>query len=129
MISQAKVTRIVIKATDKDGKPYLTKGSNKPYSKVGIQTDKTGDEWYSTLSFKADDKEALLKAGDEKIFVFETNEGGYKNFRLASKLDLLEARVEKLEYLAKNAGKTSAGTPVPFSDGAPDISADDIPFE
>ena len=47
MIQKVKITRVVIQDKKKDGTPYKTT-SGKPFWRVGIQTEQTGDVYYST---------------------------------------------------------------------------------
>src|SRR5690348_9899041 len=139
-IETARITKIYKSDKNKEGKPFLTK-DNKPFFKVAIQTDKFGDEWFSSLSFSKDDGVMLLKEGDEKLFMF-WEQNGYKNFKIPSKSDVLETRVESLESKMKQVvdeikkmksnGLTSAGTKVlDFKEGdipSDDIDPNDIPF-
>lgn len=133
MITTAIVTKVFKSDKDKAGVAYKTK-AGKPYSKIGIKTDKTADVWYSTLLFNDDAAEAKIKEGDECQFVFEDN-GTYKNFHIASKYDIQDARITALEQQVKqlvhtSKGITSAGTPVPFPEDnkVEDVNPLDIPF-
>lgn len=137
MIQKVKISRVVIKDKDKDGNPLVTK-SGKAYKRVGIQTDKTGDNWWSTNVFREEwSKEIKLKAGDEALVKFDES-SGFKNFSIASKSDVLQEefdalkdRVARIENHLSANGVTSAGTKVPdFKevDQKNTITADEIDF-
>lgn len=86
--------RITVSDKSKDGKPFITK-DGRPYSRIGIQTDVHGAMW---LSGFAGEQTKYWKEGDTVHIEVEEN-GQYLNFKPLSKLDLLEARVEKLEQM------------------------------
>ena len=121
MTHKVKITKVYISDKDKDKKPLLTR-DGKPYFKIGIKTDKFGEDWYSCLSFRDDDKVRNLQEGDEVIIAIEIN-GQYKNFKLPTRLDLLEERVDELEV------KVGHIVPYPVAKiGKPEITAEDLPF-
>jgi hypothetical protein len=136
MITHAIVTKVYKSDKDKSGKAYLTKGG-KPYWKVGIKTDKTGEDWYSCLCFATDDAEYKLEEGKETPLVLE--KGQYNNFRIPTKFDLMDARVTRVEQWIrkeeanKTVGLTSVGTKVPdfneVNNKVEDINPNDIPWE
>lgn len=138
MITHAIVTKVFKSDKDKSGAPYKTKGG-KPYWKVAIKTDKTGDDWYSALVFDTKAPEYCLEEGKESQFVFE--KGQYNNFRVPTKDDLFDARLSRVEQWIraqeanKTAGLTSAGTKVPDFvevnkpvNKVDDINPDEIPW-
>lgn len=94
------ITKIVKQDKDKSGEPYKSKKTGKPFWRIAIKTDKTGDEWYSTVSNLPDSKEMQLTEGmDVTIDISESN--GFKNFRLPTALDFLEHRVTNIEKFLK----------------------------
>lgn len=119
MTQVVKVKKVFKSDKSKDGKEFKDK-NGKPFWKVAIQTDRHGNDWYSCLAFKADDRVMNLSEGDEITIITEEN-NGFKNFKIPSKLDLLEARVELLEKMFKP-------TDVPTSLKDLTITTDDIPF-
>jgi hypothetical protein len=133
------ITKVYKSNKGKDDKAFISK-NGKPYWKVAIKTDRTGEDWYSTIAFKEDEPVMKLAEGDEKTLILDTN-GEYKNFRIPTKLDYMEARIVKIEQWIKAkvdsdakrnggiTGITSAGTPVPFHEPVKEISTDDIPFD
>lgn len=94
MIEKLKVTKVYISTENKDKKPFLTTGG-KPYSKIGIQTVKYGVKWLSGFVWDSRDKIAQIKEGDEILAVVEEN-GQWTNFKLATKTDVLEGKVNEL---------------------------------
>lgn len=148
MITHAIVTKVYKSDKDKSGKAYLTKGG-KPYWKVGIKTDKTGEDWYSCLCFATDDAEYKLAEGTETPLVLE--KGQYNNFRIPTKFDLMDARVTAVEQAVKlipaiqeaiQSLRQVTGTPVggpnfgtipatvaPIPNKVDTINVDDIPWD
>lgn len=132
------ITKVFISDSGKDGKKFIAK-NGKPYWKVGIKTDRTGDQWYSTIVFREDDPAKLLKEGDERVLILEKN-GEYFNFRVPTKIDILDSKltelyqkVRNLEQLATAAGwsmnKPDARLPKveeAEDDGLDNINPDDI---
>jgi hypothetical protein len=102
MIQKVKITRVVIQDKKKDGTPYKT-AAGKQFWRVGIQTEQTGEVYYSTNAFAEDDKAMKLQVGQE-VTVNLTEENGYNNFSLPTKTDLLEERVSALEAKVFGAG-------------------------
>jgi hypothetical protein len=95
-MQKVKLTRVFTTDTKKDTGEKFRDKNGKPFWRVGIQTDKTGDDWYSTITYDAKSREMQLSEGQEVELVFE-EKNGFKNFKLPSKLDLLEIRVTELE--------------------------------
>lgn len=96
------IAKVYINDKSKDGKPLIDR-NGKPYKKVAIQTDIHGQKWLSCLSYREDDDVRQLVVDQSAEIVVEQN-GEYLNFKLPSRLDLLEAalgdvqkRVSKLE--------------------------------
>lgn len=125
------VTKTYKSNKDKDGNLFKDR-NGKNYWKVAVKFDKYGDDWYSTLVFREDDPLMKLEEGTEKLFVIDTS-NGYKNFKMPSRLDVLEARLEKLEQRVGSMNKQTPtdetvypeGYPSPSSEG---IKPEDIPF-
>lgn len=125
------LTRVYISDKSKDNKPFVDK-NGKPFSRVAIQTSQTGDEWYSCLSYKDTDPERKLMQGtDVDIELFESN--GFKNFKLPSRLDLLERRMDSIESRMNlvemtDANKRSDNIKLPTEEKAEETTIDDVPF-
>lgn len=119
------ITRFFKSDKNKEGKPILAKG--KQAWRVAIQTDRHGDKWFSTLAFAETDAVCNLKEGDEAtIVVWEQN--GYANFKLPTKIDFLEARIEAIEkHLRGQAKIENEKTTSPGHNGEV-IRPEDIPF-
>ena len=78
------ITAVSVKDTKKDGSPLVTKKGD-AFHNVGIQTEEHGEQWFSCLSFRADDKVQQLENGQQVEIEVETN-GDFKNFRLLGKI-------------------------------------------
>ncbi|MBP8708286.1 MAG: hypothetical protein KBH94_06170 [Caldisericia bacterium] len=96
------ITSYFINSNDKDGKPLKTK-DGKFYKKVVIKVNQDendpkeyDDQYLSHLAFGNDDPTLFWKVGDEVEILVEKN-GDFFNFRVPSRLDRLEERVEALE--------------------------------
>lgn len=129
-LENVRILKVFKSDKTKDGTLFKDK-NGKPFYKIAIKTDKFGEDWYSCLAFGKDDPVMNLKEGDEKTLnVWQ--DGQWKNFKLPSKLDILEDRVTAIER--KLNSLTSAGTKVPdFSevDEVPPVNAfndEEIPF-
>jgi hypothetical protein len=137
MITHAIVTKVFKSDKDKSGKPFVSK-NGKPYWKIGIKTDKTGEDWYSALVFDTKAAEYNLEEGKESQFVFD--KGQYNNFRIPTRDDLFDARLSRIEQwirdyeVKRKEGITSAGTKVPDFKGVDqkpkedEIDIDAIPW-
>ncbi len=136
-MQQVTFTKVSIQLKDKDGNPYKDK-NGKLFTRVGVQTDKTGTDWLSCLSYNADDKVRSLKEGDEETIIITQN-GQYKNFKLPNQIDLVHSRIEKLESKIKEivqeiknmqmGNLNSDGSKIPsFDMPSNEINVDDIPF-
>jgi hypothetical protein len=90
-----KITFVRIDDKNKDGIELRTKKNEKMW-KVAIKTEQTGEDYYSALCFLQDAPEMKIQVGDELPLIM-TIENGFKNFKLPSRLDSLEARVNALE--------------------------------
>lgn len=90
-----KITKVFKSDKNKDGVAYVTK-KGKPYTRVSIQTEQTGNDYYSTTAWDADHPAMQLTEGQEIELIF-TEKDGFKNFDIPKPIDLLEARVKKLE--------------------------------
>jgi hypothetical protein len=131
MITHAIVTKVFKSDKKKDGSPYVTK-KGKPFFKIGIKTDKTGEDWYSCLAFETTSKEYNLKEGDECQFLFELKDGN-KNFKIPTIADLMQQElVEIRNRLSRLEQVTGTPNGMPNFDPKPkveDITVDDIPFD
>jgi hypothetical protein len=114
------ITRVYKSDKKKDGTDLSIKG--KKAWKVGIKTEQYGDKWFSALAFEEDSPLMDLKEGDE-VSVVIWEKGGFMNFKLPTKLDLLEARIEAIEKYIKNTVEKDTKGYV-----YPDAPSDDVPF-
>lgn len=118
-----KITRVFISDKKKDGTPLIDK-NGKAYRKIAIKCDKYGDKWLSSFINRQDDDMNSWKEGDVVNVEVEEN-GDFLNFRVPTKLDLLESRILKLEKeMLELKGD------VYESEGEKEaiIEADDLPF-
>ena len=113
-----KVTITSVQVYDKkqDGTPYTTK-DGKPFKRVVIKTDLHGEKQLSCTAWNADDAVLKLQAGDERTIVIEQN-GDFTNFKLPTKTDLLEDRIDDLaRRVAKLERPTEPDYPTPEEEG------------
>lgn len=114
------IKRVIIKDHDKNGSPYRDK-NGKPFKRVGIQTDKHGDQWLLNIAYNDYDPKLKLQEGQQTEIEVEQN-GDFTNFKIPTRLDLLERRVEALEKPKENTADTVN------TDGFDDIPTEEIPF-
>jgi len=120
-----KVTKFYQSDKNKDGILFKDK-NGKPFWKVAIKTEATGDKYYSCLAFRADDAVMKMAEGSAyTLLVWEEN--GYANFKIPGKIDLLEDRVKALEdsVFSRKAGAVPTGD-IEYPEE--DIDPEDIPF-
>lgn len=94
----------------------------KPWKKVGIKTSIHGDKWLGCFINQFNEKSlTALKAGDVvTIEVTPSEDGKFLNFKLATRMDRIEADVKRL---LKHCGlDDSQESP------SEDIDPDNIPF-
>lgn len=114
------ITRTEIKTSAPD--------AQKPWKKLGIQTNVHGDKWlgsfYPGEKFPNKTLTAALdaiKPGDTlDIVVTTSDDGKYLNFKIPTKIDLIDARLSVVEKKLGITGEQEAP--------ADDINPDDIPF-
>ncbi len=116
------LTRVYLTDKNKEGKPFVNK-FGKPYKKIAIKTELTGEEWLSSFIHAEKDERLSWKEG-QQVIIKITQNGQYKNFEVADKIDLLEARVEALEkmFLSKPATNGSG------AQKEDSIDSDSLPF-
>lgn len=112
------VTKVFISDKNKDGVEFKSKKGEK-FWKVAVKFDKYKEEWFSCLAFTEEDLAMKLKEGDERLFIVERGE--YNNFRMPSRLDVLESRIEALERALRTDTKQVEEEPEA-------LTADEIPF-
>lgn len=97
--------------------------AGKSTKKITIKTNVHGEAWLGCLP-GMDKRYDDLKEGD-MLDIIVIQSGNYVNFKLPSKTDLLEVRVEKIEqHLFGGRPITTAET---TSNGEPYPPADDVP--
>ncbi len=120
-IKKLVIKKLYLSDKTKDGKAFVTRGG-KPYKKIAIYVDDYPKP-LSAFLFNADDEMLSWKVGDTVEVLVEQN-GEYYNFKVPTRLDRLEIRVNALEAFMLNE-KSPELPPLP-SDG--DIKAEDLPF-
>lgn len=124
-----KITKVYKSDKDKNQNPFKTK-TQKPFWKVAIQTEATGDEWFSCIAFRDDSREMQIKEGSAyTLLVWEDN--GFKNFKIPSSSDLLEQRIidlEKAVFGSKNQLVNNTASTDSIEYPEEDINPEDIPF-
>lgn len=133
------ITKVYKSDQTKDGKPLEFKGrdgKSRRATKLAIKTNKHGESWLSALVFNQDDQILNMREGDEVSIVIEER-NGFLNFKLPTKIDIIEARVERLEAQFRNMVEMKDKgyiypentKPEPFPNEPKDeIVPDDIPF-
>lgn len=92
------LSRVSIK-DNRDGVLLKTK-KGEQYWNIGIQTQETGDVWYSSAIFQKESPAMSFQTGQTvTLHLYEEEYSGkmYKKFKVPSQLDDLEARVSALE--------------------------------
>lgn len=144
-IEHVVITNISVQDKNKEGTPYVDKrGRN--FFRIGIQVDKYPDTWWSDIAYdKEKDKSLNLEKGKEyTLNLTESPDGQYKNFKVASRVDVLEQDVALLKegmrviksLLKKEAETKQKGyeypenksEEVPFEDKGNDINPEEIYF-
>ena len=129
MIETIKLTKIYINDSKKDGTKFIDKNGN-PYKKMTIQTDRHAG-YLSDFIFRQDDPKLKWQVGDMvEIIVYQN--GDFKNFKLPTQIDRLEARIEVLENIindGKLAHDPKAKPNILGSDEEEiEIKVEDLPF-
>lgn len=115
----AVIDKIAITSKSKEGEPLVDK-NGKAYSRVGIKIAEFPEKWLSCLCYApkasySPRKELDMVAGESYWLRVEEN-GDFLNFKLASSIDVLEMKVDKLEkqteYLYKEIKGKPASKPV-----------------
>src|SRR3990167_5043981 len=123
-IEKCKLTKVYVNDTKKSGEKLLTK-DGRPYRKIAIQTDKHAG-YLSDFIFRDDDEKLGWAVGMEvEIIAYENGE--YKNFKVPTRLDRLEIRVNELEELIKTPDGRTIKEPREYLEDE-DIKVEDIPF-
>ena len=94
MIQKIKITQVTHYSKDKNNQAYKTK-TGKPFVKININAEGF-DKSLSALAFSKEDEIYSWKDGDEVLALVEVN-GNYLNVRKATRLDVLEDKVNQLE--------------------------------
>ncbi len=97
MITKTKLTKVYISDKKKDGTKLIDK-NGKQYHKIAIKIadEQYRDEYLSGFLYDDDDPRFQWKEGDEVTIVIERN-GEYVNFKVPSRLDMIEERVSAIE--------------------------------
>ncbi len=126
---KVKLTKVTRNLANKEGEPYISKKTGKPFTICRIWTVEHGDKSLGGFNGYATDK---WKEGDEVEIIVEES-GQYLNFKTPSdkvtrkEFDALALRVELLEkranaHLGSPLVNSTHTEPIPEEDG------DDLPF-
>lgn len=126
------ITRVNIAWANKEGQPYLDK-NQKPYARVGIQTQEHGKTWLSGFAYQGE-KPLNWKSGDEADVEVE-QKGDFTNFRLPkassggwspkmvedlfTMLRRIEDKIDNLELVTPEAGEAPTHSDEPDSENNP----------
>ncbi len=102
-IEKLEITKVIISDKYKDGRAIMSFG--KPAKKVAIKT-KQYDKWLSSYPTSKPDDDLLALVENIGIEAIVWEHDGFLNFKLPTRLDKLEARIEVLE---KSQGITKSG--------------------
>lgn len=80
-IIEGKITELKKYTTDREGKPLISQKTKKPYTRLTIKTDVTGDDWIS--GFDGAETKNWAVGSDVEIDV--TKNGQYSNFAVPKK--------------------------------------------
>jgi len=94
------IEQISVKDKDKNDKPYVGK-NGKPFWKIGI---KVKDHWANGLSFDLEKDKAYLEQEGPVTLLFENDPQYGLQFKIPRKMDVLEARVARLEKFHEGEG-------------------------
>lgn len=111
---------------NKDGEPFKAKDGKK-FWKVAVKFSEYGEEWFSCLAFREDDKVMQLEEG-EMVNVILTENNGFKNFKLPTRIDMLELRLERLERALKDSSVELPDQTAKEREEMNSIDPDSIPF-
>lgn len=111
-------------------------GAKGPWTKIGIQTREHGDKWFGCFENKYNSQKLRAIQEGSVIEIIVEQSGDFFNFRLPSKMDVLEQRVEKIErhlwpepstpnMPTAQAASTPPPYPYPEDEG---LDPEDIPF-
>ena|SRR3990167_3202080 len=128
MLTKTKLTRVYITDKDKQGNPLM--GKFGPYKKIAIKTEAHSDKWLSGFISKSTDVTNSWREGDI-VNITITENGQWLNFRPATKIDVLEDKVKKLEDAVTMLlqGKNEKVAPAEeVNSELSEIDADSLPF-
>lgn len=100
MIEKVILTKVFISEKSKEGVPFVSKKTGKPFKKIGIMTTKHGEAWLSAFINSSDDLKNNWKVGDEVQVVVEKN-GDWLNFTSPTNFDILKEKHYQLEDRVK----------------------------
>jgi len=122
-IDKVKLTKVYINDKDKSGKPLIYDG--RPYRKIAIQTNKQAG-YLSHMIWNQDDP-TLQWAVEMEVEIIIYQSRGFWNFRLPTRLDRLEIRLNELEELIRTPDGRYIKEPNEFPE-EDQINANEIPF-
>lgn len=96
-LKKVTIKRVFVSTANKEGIAYVYKnGKNagKPFTRVSIQTEETGDEYYATNALPGT-KPTTIKEG-ENVLLSLTEDNGFKNWNYPTK-DQMAEYIKELE--------------------------------
>lgn len=116
-IIHTQIKNLIIKTKDKEGNPLINR-NGEPYKSVLIKIDEYPDTWLSCYignKLKWPAKELDMIEGNSYWLSIEIKDDGYVNFKLASRSDILELRLDKLEKKVLELSKPPVAPVKPIS--------------
>ncbi len=97
MIKKVTITKVYKSTTNKNNEPYMIKSgehAGKPFTRIGIKTDKTGEDVYYNNA-KETDKAYNIEEGQSLLIDFieepkDDGSGTWKNFKFPTKKEIEE---------------------------------------
>ncbi len=118
------IEKCFIRAENKQGVPFRTKQTNKPFKMISLLTTEFKPKYISAMIWDGNSPLNLVQEG-QTLEVIVTENGEYLNFELPKKEDLLEQRIKALEdavFTKKSFGKVNNDEQYLVPDKVPDIS-------
>jgi hypothetical protein len=119
------LTKVYINDKDKEGKKFVSK-NGKSFWKIAVKAKEYDDKYISNIIFDQDDDMFNWTPNQVVKVIIEKN-GNWLNFKVPTKLDSLEMRIQALEdKIAGGAVQEEIIEEPPMDEG--EIRVEDLPF-